>query len=440
MTASLDVARTIYYGFQSMFADFQSITLGARARFERRDWQGVQQAQADRTGIYRRRVKQLQPMIEQVGAESINDLAFWAFVRNDYRILIQQLGNADIAETFFNSVIGSFFPYDEMDDHYAFLTPSLDIFETSKQELLCRHYACTLGWDDVVEQLLRDVRFNVPYRDIEADKAFLIRKLNQRIDCSTYAWGALVLDVIVPVFFRNKGAYIVGRLRDNDTVVRPFVIALMHKNDGVYVDALLMDEIEVSVLFSFTRAHFMVDSPAPAEIVKFLRTIQPHKQLHEFYASIGFRKHSKTALHRDLQSHLASTDDQFIEAPGIRGMVMMVFTLPSYDMVFKLIRDRFIPPKECSEALVKEKYALVTKHDRAGRMADTQEFKGLRLPRERFSEELLEALKEITPSKIREDGDDIVIEHLYVERRMTCLLYTSPSPRDGATSRMPSSA
>ena len=38
------------------------------------------------------------------------------------------------------------------------------------------------------------------------------------------------------------------------------------------------------------------------------------------------------------------------------------------------------------------------------------------------------------------DQDFCLVEDLKIGLPITCLLYTSPSPRDGATSRMPSSA
>ena len=52
--------------------------------------------------------------------------------------------------------------------------------------------------------------------------------------------------------------------------------------------------------------------------------------------------------------------------------------------VFKIIKDRFPPQKHTSRSQVIASYELVKLHDRVGRMADTQEFTNLRLPRHRF--------------------------------------------------------
>jgi isocitrate dehydrogenase kinase/phosphatase len=133
---------------------------------------------------------------------------------------------------------------------------------------------------------------------------------------------------------------------------------------------------------------------------------------------MGYNKHGKTYFHRCAYRHMRGTRDQFILAPGIKGMVMSVFTLPSYDFVFKIIKDRFTPPKEMTRAQVMEKYRLVKRSDRAGRMADTQEFNNLAFARDRFSDELMEELHKVAPSIIEEHGKALVIRHVYVERRM----------------------
>jgi isocitrate dehydrogenase kinase/phosphatase len=155
--------------------------------------------------------------------------------------------------------------------------------------------------------------------------------------------------------------------------------------------------------------------------VLFLAKLMPAKPISEIYNCMGFNKHGKTYYHRSAVRHMESTTDKFIIAPGIKGMVMSVFTLPSYPFVFKVIKDRFTPPKEVTAEEVKAKYRLVKRSDRAGRMADTQEFTNLAFDRGRFSDELMAELKAVAPSQIVEKGRALIISHLYVERRMTPL-------------------
>src|SRR5205085_8037652 len=139
-------------------------------------------------------------------------------------------------------------------------------------------------------------------------------------------------------------------------------------------------------------------------------TIMPTKPRSEIYSSLGLQKQGKTLFFRDLLHHLHHSDDQFVEAPGIRGQVMHVFTLPSYPYVFKLIRDRFGPTKNTTRDEVMEKFQIVKEVDRVGRMVDALEFVDLALPRERFSPVLLAQLEELTPSSIAAEGERLIVK------------------------------
>ncbi|MDH5171942.1 MAG: bifunctional isocitrate dehydrogenase kinase/phosphatase, partial [Gammaproteobacteria bacterium] len=222
-------------------------------------------------------------------------------------------------------------------------------------------------------------------------------------------------------FYRNKGAYIVGRIVSGSDSM-PFVLPVLNNEMGaVYVDTVLFGSDKVSVLFSFTRSYFFVDASIPSQYVLLLQHLMPAKPISEIYSSMGYNKHGKTYYHRCAYRHMEQTTDKFMIAPGIKGMVMCVFTMPSYDFVFKIIKDRFTPPKEMTREQVRAKYRLVKRADRAGRMADTQEFNNLAFARERFSDELMEELHKVAPSVIEEHGKALVIKHVYVERRMTPL-------------------
>ena len=196
---------------------------------------------------------------------------------------------------------------------------------------------------------------------------------------------------------------------------------LHREGQGISVDALITDESEVSIIFSFTRSYFMVRVGYPAEFIGFLRKILPGKHIAELYTSIGFYKHGKSEFYRALISHLANSDDRFIMAPGVRGMVMSVFTLPGFNTVFKIIKDRFSPSKNVDRATVVEKYRLVKSVDRVGRMADTQEFSDFRFPLSKFDPECLAELLEVAPSTVQVQGDMVLVRHCWTERRMTPL-------------------
>ena len=201
----------------------------------------------------------------------------------------------------------------------------------------------------------------------------------------------------------------------------PLVVALRNGDKGVVVDAVLLTEDEVSIVFSFTRSYFHVDVEQPHDVIRFLKSIMPLKRVAELYIALGYNKHGKTELYRDLLRHFNQSDDKFVIAPGDRGMVMIVFTLPSYDVVFKVIRDKFLPPKTTTRQDVMDRYQLVFKHDRAGRLVDAQEFEHLAFAADRFSDELLVELMEAAPDSVTIQDGTVDVKHLYTERRITPL-------------------
>ena len=229
------------------------------------------------------------------------------------------------------------------------------------------------------------------------------------------------VDVIRSVFYRNKAAYLVGRVNGKYRQF-PFVIALLLNDEGqLYVDTAVSDPDQVSVIFSFTRAYFLVDADAPVQFIRFLHELIPLKSRAELYNSIGFYKQGKAEFYRDFMDHLKQSFDLFLPAEGIKGMVMTVFTLPSYPVVFKIIKDRFSSSKYVSRAIVKDRYALVKHHDRAGRLADTQEFTNLQLPLERFEPALINELQDVAAGSVEILAATLLIKHVWVERRMTPL-------------------
>ena len=235
----------------------------------------------------------------------------------------------------------------------------------------------------VIERILQDFTFQIPYEDIDRDIGFIVNRLEEDVFSNSPQNDYTFIEVISSVFFRNKAAYIVGRLH-NQQKIFPFIIPLLHNEQGLFADTLLTDQDDASIIFSFTRSYFLVHMEVPSAYIHFLKTIMPQKPYGELYNSIGFNKHGKTEQYRDFLKHLKQSDDLISTSPGIRGLVMAVFELPSYHIVFKLIKDKFEPPKKTDKGMVRRKYRLVSRHDRVGRMADTHEFEHFVLPKDRF--------------------------------------------------------
>ena len=415
-------ARTILNGFESYFAEFQNITLAAKTRFENADWHGMQQASRRRIDLYKEKTGEILQYVELIAGSSLRDFEFWREVRGIYSGMIEGHNNFEIAETFFNSVFCAVFKHRKIRNDYAFVfSPHGDMppADVSKVYLT---YPLESSLESLLRELLTDYAFDVPYENLQRDISNIIgvveSYLRPRFNLDG---GEVQVQALEHHFYRNKAAYIVGRIVSGSDSM-PFVLPVLHNEQGgVYVDTVLFGSDKVSVLFSFTRSYFLVDASIPSQYVLFLQQLMPAKPISEIYSAMGYNKHGKTYYHRCAYRHMTSTTDKFIIAPGIKGMVMSVFTLPSYDFVFKIIKDRFTPPKDMTREQVKEKYALVKRWDRVGRMADTQEFTNLAFARERFSDELMEELNKVAPSNIEEHGKALILRHVYVERRMTPL-------------------
>jgi isocitrate dehydrogenase kinase/phosphatase len=415
------MAKTILNGFRSYFADYLNSTLSAKARFEKADWHGVQQANVDRLELYKAKVAQTVMYLEMVTNKDIANLDLWTEAKKAYTQLVFNFPNFEIAETFFNSVFADLHDHDKISDDIIYvLSSQLIEAPAAEYSIFVRYDGADLR--DTFRRILKESEFSLPGEDIELDLDCILDVFNQEvIPQLTGPAAELKFDLLESTFYRGKAAYMVGRVLDGEQIF-PMALVILNTEQGqLYVDTAIFNSDELSVIFSFTRNHFMVDAPLPYQYAHFLKTLMPLKLDYEIYNSLGFPKHAKTEFYRQLVHQLDNSSDQFIVAPGIKGMVMTVFTLPSYNIVFKIIKDKFAPPKEVTHQTVREKYRLVSRHDRIGRMADTQEFDNLVFPLNRFSDQLIEELQKVAPSSIEIRGDRLVIKHLYTERYMTPL-------------------
>ena len=436
-----EVAQAVLQGFNRHYALFRYGAQRAKSLFESGNWHGIQQLARERIEYYDTRVRECAALLQNALKNSqataagpkpgtgLTDAqqAFWQNVKSDYLALLADHRQPECAETFFNSVSCRVLHRDYFHNDFLFVRPAVSTEYLDSRPASYRvYYPATDGLRAGLVKMLADFGLAAPYADLPADVRALSRKAVQVLrrqlpkDAGQRLAPDCQIHVLNSLFFRNKGAYVVGRLINHGTIF-PFAIALLRTPSGqVAIDALLHSTDDLSTLFSFTRAYFLVDMETPSAYVHFLQSLMPRKPQAELYTAIGLQKQGKTLFYRDFLHHLAHSHDNFDIAPGIRGMVMTVFTLPSYPYVFKMIRDR-ISKDGMDHATVREKYQLVKKHDRVGRMADTWEYSQVALPRERFSAELLNELRNQVPGLLEETPDSIVLRHVYIERRMTPL-------------------
>ncbi|MBU3056069.1 bifunctional isocitrate dehydrogenase kinase/phosphatase [Pseudomonas indica] len=420
--SAAEIARQILNGFDDYREHFRHITDGARARFEQAQWQEAQRASAARINLYEEKVGEVTARLrETFNEELLLSVGLWPLVKSAYIALIDLRFDDELAETWYNSIFCGLFSHDCISDGTMFVHTTRPSLRSHERAAQTRSYDPQGHLQGMLEQIFEDYRFDVPYEDLPRDMTRLEGQLRQNLPDWVCKDPELRVELFSSVLYRNKGAYLVGRIYTRDEQW-PLVIPLLHREGkGIQVDALITDEAEVSIIFSFTRSYFMVDVAIPAEFVGFLKRILPGKHIAELYTSIGFYKHGKSEFYRALINHLATTDDRFVMAPGVRGMVMSVFTLPGFNTVFKIIKDRFSPSKNVDRATVIEKYRLVKSVDRVGRMADTQEFSDFRFPKSKFDPDCLAELLEVAPSTVEMEGDTVLVRHCWTERRMTPL-------------------
>jgi isocitrate dehydrogenase kinase/phosphatase len=419
---ALAIAQVVLWGFNKHYSLFREISAHAKQRFERGDWQSIQVAQRERIAFYDRRVEETMEKLEREFKTDGLSESIWPQVKYHFINLLVDHKQPECAETFFNSVCCKILHRDYYRNDYIFVRPTISTEHLDSDPPAYRsYYPADKGVRAVLKELLEDFAFAVPFQDLERDVTLMIDVAKDRFGASMKLEPNHQIQVLSSPFFRNKGAYAIGKVI-NGTQEVPFAVALLRSEKGaIAVDALLFDLADLLALFSFSRAYFMVDMEVPAAYVQFLRSMLPVRPKFELYNMIGLQKHGKALFYRDFLHHLAHSSDQFTLAPGIRGLVMLVFTLPSFPFVFKVIKDVIARPKEVDREGVKRKYLMVKRHDRVGRMADTLEYSEVAFPKERFSDELLQELRDFAPSLLQEEEGRYVIRHLYIERRMTPL-------------------
>lgn len=442
MTLASDIARTILEGFDKHYRLFRETSAQAKSRFECGDWAAVRQASTARIQMYDQRVVEAVARLRERFPWAAGDEALWPEIKVAFIGLLHGHLQPECAETFFNSVACRLLDRRYYRNEYIFRRPAVSTEHLDGDEPTYRcYYPPKDGGVDALGKALRqafeDFHLACPFQDLQRDVGRMVRAVRERFPGEWTVHDNFQLQVLSSLFFRNKAAYAVGRTI-NGSMELPFVVPLLRADDGsVVVDALLLERESIGRVFSLARAYFMVDMQVPSAYVAFLTALLPSKPKAELYTMLGLQKQGKTLFFRDLIDHMKHSTDRFVEAPGVRGKVMACFTLPSFPYVFKVIRDWFEPPKEGDRRRVKDKYLVVKYHDRVGRMADTLEYSNVALPLARFEPALVDELQRVAASAVEIDGEQLVIRHVYIERRMTPLdLYCREAEAQGDESRL----
>ncbi|MGL5632002.1 MAG: bifunctional isocitrate dehydrogenase kinase/phosphatase [Azovibrio sp.] len=414
------IALALIQGFNKHYTLFRETNRAAKDRFEQANWPAVHLAVKERIRYYDSRVIETAERLQnEFDARNIDDTT-WQQVKLLYIGLLLNHKQPELAETFFNSVTTKILNRSYFHNDFLFVRPAIstEYIEGDEQPCYLSYYAHPEGLKGVIRTIIESFGWQREFVDLEGDVNLVYAAVAKHLSGVPQREVNFQIQVLASPFYRNKGAYIIGKAI-NGQHEYPFAIPVLHDSHGkLYLDTILLDPWRISILFSLSRAYFMVDMEVPSAYVHFLQSIMPSKPRSEIYTMLGLGKQGKTMFFRDLIYHLHHSEDNFIIAPGIRGLVMLVFTLPSYPYVFKIIKDVFGSSKNMDRATVQKKYMMVKQVDRVGRMADTLEFSNVAFPKNRFDAELLAEMQALAPNSLEMDGDDLIIKHLYIERRM----------------------
>ena len=423
---AFDIAQAMLDGFNRHYRLFREASAEAKQLFEQALWHEQQRGQRERIEFYDKRVDEAAVALQSEFAAAQLSMDVWQQVKLHYIGLLTNHHQPELAETFFNSVTTKILHRSYFNNDFIFVRPavSTEYIENDEPASLPTFRAYYPSKDklrDTWARIVSNFQLQGEFEDLERDLDHVQAAVDAELG-DFRARANFQVQVLSSLFFRNKGAYIVGKVINGFREI-PFALPILHNSEGnergrLFIDTVLFSEDELLMLFSFARAYFMVTMEVPSAYVQFLRSMMPRKPRAELYNALGLQKHGKSLFYRDFLAHLRHSSDRFRIAPGIKGMVMLVFDLPSFPYVFKVIKDFYPPQKDTSRELIKRKYLLVKQHDRVGRMADTLEYSNVAFPRARFEDELVAELQHFCPSLLEEDGDDLVIRHVYIERRM----------------------
>ena len=436
--SAFDIAQALIDGFNRHYRLFRETTAQAKARFEQADWHGQQRSQAQRIEFYDQRVNEAVQRLRadfQIDALSMDT---WQQAKLHYIGLLTDHHQPELAETFFNSVTAKLLHRSYFRNDFIFVRPAVSTEYIENEEPASRptyraYYPSKGTLHETWKRIITNLQLQREFEDLDRDVDHVVQAMLAELGGFRPRTN-FQIQVLASLFYRNKGAYLVGKIINGFTEV-PLALPILHGDDGqLRIDAALFGEDDLLMIFSYARAYFMVDMEVPSAYVQFLRGLMPRKPRAELYNAIGLQKHGKNIFYRDLLAHQRHSSDQFRIAPGIKGMVMLVFDLPSFPYVFKLIKDFYPPQKDTTREQIKGKYLLVKQHDRVGRMADTLEYSNVAFPRHRFEQALIDEIQHYCPSLLEEDGDSLVIKHLYIERRMIPLnIYLQEANAEGVT-------
>lgn len=418
-TTTQKIAQTIFEGFEHYFNTFIKLTQSAKSDFKQGKYEAIRGIPAQRHKLYNQALLSVLDNILKIYPALETSQEDWAYLKQEYSIMIQSHQAGEIAETFFNSSYCRLYDYQNLDNQYLFINKSYYKRRTPQNDNsdICRIYEVKGKLFETIHQLTSS--FDFDYENLDRDVGLITASLQQRVSPRFLQSEATSIEIIKSVFYRNKGGYIVGKLQVQG-ILMPFVLPILNTQGKIIIDTLITNPNTLSIVFSFAHLCFVVDTPTPSMLIDFLQSLLPDKLSSELYNSIGFSNHGKTSLNRQLHAHIKKAPDDMMLWQNQNNTSITTFTLPSFNMVFRVLHDESSLANR--QTNIKEKYRTLAFYHRAGRMTEALEFHNFIFPREIMSQQVLATLQKHSKSQVSIlSNQGILIKHLLIERRMVSL-------------------
>ena len=415
-------AGLIQIEFEAYRAEFLAITGRAQSRFEKREWNAVLSDAEQRIDLYHHYLDIVEPQMRALLTERVHDYGIWESIKSEYCNAYLENYHADMALIFFYSVMRRL--YLETGDSIEYsddeIRQSVTAETAQDPNRPIRNYPADSPADitpELIREIVDDFRFQAAFQNLYKDATLAAGMLKPQLGKILGERRIDRIEMIKSAFFRNKAAYLMGRVVSG-TVIVPLVLVLLNPPEGIVIDAVLSEEADLSNIFTSARSNFHINTSAYREVFEFLESIAPSRPRAYIYTSIGFIHPGKLQLVHELRQHIAQTQEKFEVAKGVPGTVMIVYALPTFSYVFKVIRDVSTKNTFRGRPHVVGQYWRVHRMDRVGRMLDIMTFHNLRFAQSSFEAELLDELLRDAPSSVRIENECVVFRYLYAARQI----------------------
>ena len=400
-----EVVEVLINDFNYFNSQYNSFTRSSKQRFQSLQWHEQRLAMQQRMALHENSIDRTVASLKK--NNNFNNTN-WKEVSRLFVTVYRDHLWYPIAISYYNSVLRQ--AYSSSAAPFTIALPSLSTYSQ-----LPTVYSVKEDIRTAILQALKELDFNVPFLNVFNDVKQIVDLISRSIEGKIES-----LELNKNLFYRNKHAYAIGSVTSKGCK-HPLALAMVNTEHGVSLKAVLLSEEEIKNIFAFSRSYFLIDSESPVGTLNFLMTTLPSKPKAQLLINMGFQELGKECLLQQLSIEIHTSDHKFDFAPGIPGMVMIVFYHPNSNYVFKVVRNNIKPPKNTSEKEVIEKYRFVAQHDRAGRMADVQHFKNLALPADTFSEKLKTDLLSEAADSVQLVNGHLVFSNLFIERKLVPL-------------------